>query len=52
MDKRLACHVGGWGLNPDKTKEDYLCLEKIQICFPVPLGTPPVLSLSPNGLFL
>ena len=40
MDKALTCHAGGWGLDPDKTKEDF-CLEKIQICAPIPLGTPP-----------
>ena len=41
MDKSLACHVVGRGLNPDKTKEDILCLENIQICAPIPSGTPP-----------
>ena len=41
MDEALACHVGGQGLNPDKIKEDFFCLEKIQVCAPIPSGTPP-----------
>ena len=49
MDKALACHAGGRGSNPGKTKEDIFCSEKNQICAPIPLVTPPCalfLSLS------
>ena len=51
MDKALACHAGGRGLNLDKTVEEFFCLEKNQICAPIPLGTPRS-ALSPKGLFL
>ena len=43
MDKALTCHAGGQGSNPDKTKEDFFCLEKIQIFAPISSGTPPLL---------
>ena len=51
MDKALACHTGGQGLNQDKAKENFFGLEKIQICAPIPLGTP-LCALSPNCSFL
>ena len=40
MDKALAWHVGGQGVNQDKTLEDFLCLEKNQICVPISSGYP------------
>ena len=47
MEKALASHTGRRCLTPDWTEEDFFCLEKFQICAPVPLGTPPCpLSLS------
>ena len=39
MDKALAGHAGAWGLNLDKTKEDFFSLEKNQICASIPSGT-------------
>ena len=52
MDKALACHAGDKGSNPDKTKEDFFFLEKIQMVFLSPQVPHHVLSLSPNGSFL
>ena len=47
LDKALACHTGGWGWNLDKTKEDFFCIEKIQLCAPIsPRVSHHVLSLS------
>ena len=59
MDKALACHTGGRGSNPDKTKEDFSCLEKIQTSAPIPLGTPSrvlyfsnfLVTMRPRGKF-
>ena len=51
MGKALACHAGGWGLNLDKTKLAFFCLENNQMCALILSDTPPC-ALSPIGSFL
>ena len=36
MDKALASHTGSRGPNPDQTKEDFFCLEKIKCVLQYP----------------
>ena len=52
MDKAFECHTGDKGSNPDKAKEDFFFLEKIQIVSLSPQVPHHVLSLSSNGSFL
>ena len=51
MDKALACHAGGWGLNLDKSKEDFSARKKFQNVLLAPWVPHHVLSLC-SGLFL
>ena len=54
MDKAIAGHAGGRGSNPDKTKEDFICLENFNYVFLSSWVPHHVLSLTPslNGLSL
>ena len=45
MDKALACHTGGRGLNAGQDQELF-CFRKIKKCAPIP---PSELSLSHNA---
>ena len=46
MDEALACHTGGQGLNPDKTKEVFSVWKKIKYVVLSPCVPHHVLSLS------
>ena len=51
MDKALACKVGDWDSNPDKTKEGYFFLEKIKYVLLSPQVLNHVCSLLLAGSF-